>query len=314
MFTIFTPTYNRAHTLHRVWDSLRVQTRRDFEWLIVDDGSTDDTLSLVEQWRREADFPIQYLPQSHQGKHAAFNRAVAQAQGEYFINLDSDDACLPQTLERFAMHWQSIPAAGRERFSAVVALCVDQHGNPVGDRFPREPLDTDYLELCYRYRIRGEKWGCHRTAVLREFPFPITGGPVYIPERVVWSRIARKYRERCVNEILRVYWVDEPSLVHGRSPAHAAPGGVLEHLDALNEEAGDFFLAAPLEFLRSATHYARFSFHQGFPVGAQGARLRGWLPRLLWGAMLPAGWLVYRRDCQRARHGERPVGGPTDQK
>jgi glycosyltransferase involved in cell wall biosynthesis len=300
MFTVFTPTFNRAHTLDRVWNSLRAQTCRDFEWLIVDDGSTDDTPSLVAAWRREADFPIRYLPQANQGKHAAFNRAVAEAAGEYFINLDSDDACLPQALERFAFHWQAIPAADRPRYAAVVALCKDQHGNPVGDRFPRDPLDADYLQLCYRYRVRGEKWGCHRTAVLREFPFPATGNSAYLPERVVWSRIARQYRERCVNEALRVYWVDGPSMVHGRSAAHAAPGGVLEHLDALNEDAGDYLLAAPLEFLRSAVHYARFSFHEGIAIREQRLRLRGWLPRLLWATMLPVGWLVYRRDRRRA--------------
>ena len=295
MFTVFTPTFNRAHTLHRPFDSLRRQTCRDFEWLVVDDGSTDNTPALVESWRAEADFPIRYLRQANQGKHAAYNRAVAHAAGDLFVNLDSDDACVPEALQRFQFHWNAIPADDRTAYSAVVALCVDQDGRPVGDSFPQDSMDADYLDLRYRYRVRGEKWGCHRTAVLREFPFPETGSGDYLPEGLIWSRIARRYRERCVNEALRVYYTDGPSLVHGQPLPRIAPGGALIHLAALNEDT-DFFRYAPAEFLRSAIHYARFSFHTGAGIRRQWSQLRGALPRALWAAMLPIGAAVYRRD------------------
>lgn len=66
LFTVFTPAYNRAHTLHRVWESLKAQTERDFEWLVVDDGSTDNTAELIAQYQREADFPVRYLQEPHQ--------------------------------------------------------------------------------------------------------------------------------------------------------------------------------------------------------------------------------------------------------
>ena len=71
LFTVFTPTYNRAHTLHRVYDSLCAQTLRDFEWLVIDDGSTDGTADLIANWAKSADFPIRYFKQEHSGRHGA---------------------------------------------------------------------------------------------------------------------------------------------------------------------------------------------------------------------------------------------------
>ncbi|MGQ9564843.1 MAG: glycosyltransferase family 2 protein, partial [Thermogutta sp.] len=95
-FTVFTPTYNRAHTLSRTYESIRRQTIRDFEWVIVDDGSTDGTDELVQQWQQECnDFPIRYFWQPNQHKKVAFNRGVREAKGQWFVPIDSDDELLP---------------------------------------------------------------------------------------------------------------------------------------------------------------------------------------------------------------------------
>ena len=102
-FTVFTPTCNRCATLPRVYASLAAQTFRDFEWLIVDDGSTDCTAALVDKWTAQADFPIRYLRQENRGKHIASNRAVREARGELFLVLDSDDACVPQKAKDAAL-------------------------------------------------------------------------------------------------------------------------------------------------------------------------------------------------------------------
>lgn len=156
-FTVFTPTYNRAHTLHRVYESLALQTLRNFEWLIVDDGSTDNTKELVDKWQNQAGSPIRYIRQDRQGKHVAFNRGVREAYGELFLTLDSDDACVPGALERFKYHWDAIPADKRRAFSAVTVLCKDHHGKPVGTRFPCDPTDSDSLEIRYKYKVKSEK-------------------------------------------------------------------------------------------------------------------------------------------------------------
>ncbi len=165
-FTVFTPTYNRAHTLSRVYESLRNQTYKNFEWLIVDDGSTDNTKELVDKWREEGHLVIGYYFQQNQGKHIAFDWAVHLAKGELFLPLDSDDACVPEALERFNYHWDNIPQEVRGDFSGVCALCLDHRGRLVGDRFPHDSTDASSLDIVFKYKIKGEKWGFHRTDVL----------------------------------------------------------------------------------------------------------------------------------------------------
>jgi glycosyltransferase involved in cell wall biosynthesis len=294
-FTVVTATYNRATTLDRVYGSLCAQTMREFEWLVVDDGSADDTGRRVEQWAREAQFSVRYLWQENQGKHVAFNRAVREAHGELIVVLDSDDACVPQALARFRDHWETIPPADRPSFAGVAALCIDQHGHRIGDPFPQDVLDSNALELRYRYKVRGEKWGCNRTDVLRRFPFPERPRRTYVPESIVWNRIAREYRTRYVNEELRVYWLEGPSLVHGQVPARNAPGGRIEHKAVLDSEL-EWFRFAPLQFVRSALHYARYSFHIGIGLRAQWNGLSRVPARILWLlALLPA-FVIYRLD------------------
>lgn len=302
VFTVFTPTYNRAHTLHRVCESLKAQTFRDFEWLIVDDGSTDKTNELVKRWQEEVGFPIHYIYQENRGKHIAFMRGVQCAKGELFLNLDSDDACLPEALERFKYHWDSIPADQRAKFSAVTCLCRYQTGELVGSRFPFDPTDSDSLEIQYRFKVRGEKWGFHRTDVLKQFPFPEGIKRTYIPESLIWNKVARRYKTRFVNEALRIYWTAEPSMVHHQHPRKHAVGGRIENLTALNEEIS-WFRYAPEQFLRSAANYSRFSFHTGSSVLTQLGSLDNALARGLWIMVLPLGFFLYLRDMLRRKSG-----------
>lgn len=301
-FTVFTPTFNRAHTLGRVYESLRSQSFRDFEWLIVDDGSADDTERLVQAWIAEAPFPIRYLRQANQGKHIAVNRGALEAQGELFLLLDSDDACVPQALERFDHHWSAIPTDQRRGFSAVTALCIDQHGHLVGDEFPARVVDSDSLEMRYRYRIQGEKWGFHRTEVIRQFPYPVIDGERFVVEDVVWAAIARRYRTRFVNERLRIYHRDESGdsdqLTADPRVSRFAGGLAHWHAGILTSDIG-WIRHAPSAFLRSAVHYSRFSFHRNVGLRDQGSRIGSWLGRALWALSLPAGYLAYRRDRRR---------------
>jgi len=306
-FTVFTPTFNRAHTLDRVYNSLASQTFRNFEWLIVDDGSTDNTRELVSAWQTAADFPIRYVVQENAGKHIAFNRGVEAARGRLFLPLDSDDACVPQALERLKFHWDSLDAAQQASFSGVTALCQDQHGRLVGTRFPHSPIDSNELEIRYRHRVAGEKWAVYRTDILRQHPFPENHRGTYLPECLVWNAIARRFKTRYVNEMLRIYWVDAPSLVHRQHPRKHAVGGRLQHLAALNQEI-QWFGSAPAAFLRSAVHYVRFSFHTRASLWSQWQALDSLLAKVLWLAMLPLGYAVFVKDnwANSAPDTERP--------
>ena len=296
-FTVFTPTYNRAHTLHRVYESLKAQTFEDFEWLIVDDGSTDETNRLVEQWQKDAWFPIRYVYQENKGKHAAFNHGVRIANGELFLTLDSDDACTPESLERFKYHWDSIPPDRREGFSAVTGLCKDQNGRLIGNRFPFDPTDSDSIEIKYRFEVTGDKCGFHRTDVLKQFPFPEGAEITFVPEGVVWNRVAKRYKTRYVNEVLRTVWTDEPASytkVLKANPSWMSVGARIEHLTALNE-AMCWFWCAPEQFVRSAVAYSCYSFHVGSNVIDQFKDLDHTLSRMLWAVTLPLGFLWYLR-------------------
>lgn len=295
-FTVFTPTYNRAHTLNRVYESLENQTLRDFEWLIIDDGSTDITQMLVASWTEQTDFPIRYIFQENQGKHIAFNRGVQLAQGEFFLPLDSDDAAMPQALEIFAKAWNSIPNDQSDFFSAVTGLCMDEKGKLVGNRYPFSPLDSDSSEIRYKYRVKGEKWGFQRTEILKKFPFPEIPGIKFFPEGVIWSAIGRNYKTRFINEIVRIYYKDGTfgNQITRSDPARHAYCSVLGHRSSINSDLC-WIRYAPLEFFRSAVHYARFSFHVGDSLIIQAKNLN-WPGRWLWVFAVLPGFAVFIRD------------------
>ncbi len=296
-FTVFTPTFNRAHTLPRVFESLKGQTYRYFEWVIVDDGSTDETYALVKAWQGEADFSIRYFWQPNRGKHLAFNRGVKEARGELFLPFDSDDACIPEALERFKFHWDSIATEQKPLFSGVCGLCKDQYGKLVGNRFPWDITDSDSLEIHYRYKVRGEKWGFQRSEVMRRYSFPKVEGARYVPEGVVWSAIAKSFKTRFVNEILRIYFIQNTcfsdQITHSLSkPSKNAAGGVFYYERRLNEEIG-WFRFAMLDFFRSAANYVRFSLHSGTGILRSLRKIQPALAKGLVLLALPLGGAVY---------------------
>ena len=187
VFTVFTATYNRAHVLHRVYHSLRAQ---DLSGLRVAGGgrrSTDGPRALAARWRAAAGFPIRYRYQENRGKHVAYNHAVPLARGRFFLTLDSDDACVPQALARLNRYWEEIPEPEKPLFSAVTVLCMDAAGRIVGDRFPRRITDSDSLDAHYRLKIKGEKWGFQRTAVMRAYPFPVPARK--LSQEDAWTRV-----------------------------------------------------------------------------------------------------------------------------
>jgi len=306
-FTVFTPTYNRRHTLHRAYQSLEAQTCRDFEWLIVDDGSDDGTEDLVKQWQREGRVPIRYIRQPHGGAHRAHQTCLEEARGELVIKLDSDDGCASAALERLKHHWLAIPDLDRPRFAGVTALCLDELGHLVGDTFPASPLDCTAADLEYVHKVRGEKWGCVRADVLRQFPFPDDVPGNFIPESYIWVQISRHYLTRHVNEVLRVYWTDAPSLVHGRpDPKRNAVGHRLMFQMVLNHEAR-YFTRAPARLLRAAAQYTRFAFHSGHGLRLQWQNLSSTPARLLWLAALPAAAALVLRDRLRYSPAKTPA-------
>ena len=264
-FTVFTPTYNRAATLPRVYESLRKQTYRNFEWLIIDDGSSDRTRALVDFWISRDVFPIRYIYQDHGHKKAAFNRAVQEARGALFLTLDSDDECMPDALERFCWHWDSIPSAIRERYSAVTALWVYADGAVVGTPFPGSGyLDSDSIEIHRRWKVKGDKWGFQRVDVLRACVFheDLDG---FIPEGLVWAQIAEKYKTRYVNEALGICHQENYSGAEGRLSRKNDPIsdalGLSLWTESVFRQQWRYFREDPGYFVHTAINYTRFHLH-----------------------------------------------------
>lgn len=266
LFSVFTPTYNREKVLHRVYQSLLKQSFRDFEWLIIDDGSTDSTSELVSGWQQDSAtfFPIRYIWQENSHKKTAHNHGVKEARGILFLPLDSDDYCTPNALERLAYHWFAIPDAERGEFSAVTALCADEQGAIVGDRFlDDEWLDSDSLEIRYRYKISGDKWGFQRLDVLKKFPFP-EDVPGHVPECVVWSQIAKEYKTRFINEPLRIYCQDDggdiQQITNEGDVKKNAAGHLFWKQRVLSDDIA-YFWYRPISFIFDAIRLTRFFLH-----------------------------------------------------
>ncbi|MGH9663460.1 MAG: glycosyltransferase, partial [Bryobacteraceae bacterium] len=303
-FTVFTATYNRWATLPRVYESLKKQTYRNFEWLIVDDGSTDNTREIVEGWIFEAAFPIRYVYQEHGHKKAAFNRGVHEARGSLFLTLDSDDECAENALERFWWHWNNIPTAVREQYSAVTALWVYAGGGLVGTAFPGDGyLDSDSIEIHRRWKVKGDKWGFQRTDILRDCAFheDLEG---FVPEGLVWIQIAEKYKTRYVNEALGICHQDNPEgaasrITQGRDPIlHAS--GLFLWAESVFKRQWRYFREDPPYFVHTAINFVRFRLHtRGLSLTGIAALPGAWLLF----AMIPAGYAAYWMDRWRHRAG-----------
>ena len=262
-FTIFTPTYNRAHTLDRVYKSLLSQTFTEFEWVIVDDGSTDKTEKIVENWKNLAPFPITYIKQDNLGKHIAINNGLDHAQGEFFLIADSDDSFKSDTLEIFLNNWCDIPDENKPNYAGVTCLVEKENGDIVGDRFPSDVVDSNYGEMTYRFNVHGEKWGFYRTDLMRLFRVPDELAPHYAPG-LIWQQIGEKYKIRFINCSLRVYFQDAGGQISRKAP-HKAAARWFTYAIGIDGNI-QYLTTAPLQFLKLAILGSRLAFHhrQGF--------------------------------------------------
>lgn len=299
MITVLTPTYNRAHSLPRVYASLQKQTFRDFEWIIVDDGSTDETKQLVDVWQQEEhDFPIRYFWQPNQHKKVAFNRGVREARGQWIVHIDSDDELLPDSLANFKQMWESIPEADRNRYVAVVGLCVDEHGKVVGDNFPSSPMDASYAKMIFEYRITGEKFSCMRTDVLQAYPFP-EDIPGYVPENVIWLRISKRYIQRYFNIPVRIYHYDVESITRPKNYLQAkknnVEGALLSYAECLDWVTGKYCMTHPIFVAFLSIQYVRWGFY-GTKAQRNKYRPTRVLSRFLVWLATPFGFILYWLD------------------
>lgn len=202
MITVFTSTYNRAHTIVRTFESLQNQTDKDFEWIVVDDGSSDNTIELLSELEKKASFPMSIRYQENAGKHVAINLGVRMAQGELFFIVDSDDWLKPDAIATIKQIVKKLPV--NERYAGVSGVRVTPEGTLVGTSFMSPYVDCTAFER-EKYNINGDKAEVYYTSVLRKFPFPSFDGENFLTESVVWYRIA--------HEGYKIRWTNEPFYV-----------------------------------------------------------------------------------------------------
>lgn len=213
LFTIFTPTYNRAYTLKRLYCSLRNQGIFNFEWLIVDDGSVDDTKNIVSSFNQDK-FKINYVYQENSGKHIAINTGLDLAKGEYFFIVDSDDYLLPNAICLATSKIEEFKISALDDFAGISFNRGFPDKKLIGKTFSGEFLDATNLER-KRCNILGDKAEIYKKSVLRKYKFPEFDGEKFLSEMVVWNRIANDgYKIRWFNSIIYITDYLEDGLTH----------------------------------------------------------------------------------------------------
>lgn len=289
--TILTPTYNRASLLPRLFDSLLRQTNKDFEWIVVDDGSTDDTREVVANLKEKCGgaFPMGYVYKANGGKHMAINIGAERARGELLFIADSDDLLTDDALETVANSWHDI--SDDKSFAGIAGLDITMDTREViGSGLPQEHIDCNAIDIRYRHHVTGDMKEVFRTEVLREFPFPEFAGERFCPEQLVWFRMARRYRLRYINKPIYIADYQPDGITAGITRARMRnPSASMLTYAELTE--------CPVPFLvkvKAAINFWRF-WHCRTATSV--------VPRLAlrWLWLRPLGWMMHVRDGNALR-------------
>ena len=250
--TIFTPTYNRADLLSRLYSSLRSQSVKDFEWLVVDDGSTDSTKLLVEAWVKSEDsFNIKYIYQDNGGKHRAINNGLGVASGRMFFIVDSDDILSRDAVSKIIDSAKELP--DDPSFAGIAKQKGYMNGAPVGSTFNEKYIDATSLER-KKHNINGDKAEVFFTDIISRYRFPEFDGEKFMDEAYLWNKIAMDgYKLRWDNDIVYLCEYLEGGLTKSRNTRYSgSPRGYELYVRQLLMQATTL-----LDKIRLSSMYAR---------------------------------------------------------
>ena len=258
--TIFTPTYNRGNLIHRAYDCLVAQTCRQFVWIVVNDGSADDTDSVVQGLVNQNQIPILYISQPNGGKHRAFETAFNEALSEFFMCMDDDDIYSPEAVNTFLGEWNNIKTEGKYETIGAIRTITREEGRIVAQKPFDESLygtrvDQTTLESNYIKHEGFENWTCYRTEALKNIDlFPkgywMNDQHKFFSEGIWQGRFARKYKCRYYFVVLREYRHDtEISILRGdRSRQHYV--NMFINNKMILDEQLDYILKNPIALLK----------------------------------------------------------------
>lgn len=189
--TVFTPTYNRAYTIYKLYESLKKQQLKDFEWIIYDDGSTDNTEDVVNEFINEQKIIIKYFKVKNSGKHVAINNGTDLAEGELFFIVDSDDYLTEDSLITIKQAWDSIDVSERNNFAGVSGKRKLINKKNSIFNFNNEYYDADAIKFNLIDNNVQDKAEVYVTNVLKKYKFPKYDGENFMTEAVIWYKIAQ---------------------------------------------------------------------------------------------------------------------------
>lgn len=206
ILTIFTPTYNRRDKLLRLYESLKHQSCNVFEWLVVDDGSTDNTEELIDSLIKENKIKIKYVKQNNSGKHVAHNTALNYAEGDFFFCVDSDDWVKEGFIDKFVKEISNLQCHG------VIAYKIDTKENLLSKVFPKQLQESSLFDLSYIYDCSGEFSIIIKTSIARAYKFPVFENEKFLGESVIYDQIGEKYKFRLMEQVATVCEYQEDGL------------------------------------------------------------------------------------------------------
>lgn len=235
MITVLTPTFNRGGGLQSLWDSLQKQTVKDFEWLVVDDGSTDGTKNLITQLQEKSDFPIRYIYKNNGGKHTALNVGIQTICSELIFIVDSDDCVTDDAVESILKIHKKYRS--QNNICGYAFLRAFPDGKVNGKKFDVDEKIGSYIDV----RVNGDDTGADKAEVfkthcLKEFPFPEYPNEKFLGEDLVWVRMARKYEMVYINKAIYVGNYLEDGLTNNRRKHNiASPIGCMHRAEEFME-------------------------------------------------------------------------------
>lgn len=235
MITVLTPTFNRGGGLQSLWDSLQKQTVKDFEWLVVDDGSSDGTKNLITQLQEKSDFPVRYIYKNNGGKHTALNVGIQTICSELIFIVDSDDCVTDDAVESILKIHKKYRS--QNNICGYAFLRAFPDGKINGKKFDVDERIGSYIDV----RVNGDDTGADKAEVfkthcLKEFPFPEYPNEKFLGEDLVWVRMARKYEMVHINKAIYVGNYLEDGLTNNRRKHNiASPIGCMHRAEEFME-------------------------------------------------------------------------------
>lgn len=296
LISVLTPTWNRAGYLTKVWEHLAAQTFKDFEWIVANDGPSDNTVDVVRELAAKSDFPVTLINASCRvGKSRMDNELVNCASGEFILWCDSDDYLLPNALEVLVNTWQSIPHDDREEFCGVSALC-DTESGVLGIKFYRsqDPVDLSWNEL--HYKLKSDHVIFIRAELVKAYPFLEVD--FLIPESSVWIKIGTRKTRFLPVALKRVSYREANCLSYSGNMSFNRGNA---YAMALNREYVSSLLDKTT-YLRRAINYLRYCKHGEIPfVKALRLWQAKWADVLLFSVVLPISELLALKDTLQGK-------------